>query len=94
MLMKRDFESAFRHIPIAPIDIPLLGLEWKGRHYAERFLPFGPRTAPYLFNLFAEMFHWILAEELERTSLPGEIVHDLDDFLNNCATTARLQSVR
>jgi len=64
LLVKRDFESAFRHIPISPLDSPLLGFQWQGKYYAERFLPFGLRTAPYLFNLFSEVFHWILEQEL------------------------------
>ena len=57
VLLKRDFESAFRHIPVSPLDIPLLGFHWQDSYYAEQFLPFGLRTAPYLFNLFAEAFH-------------------------------------
>ena len=57
LLVKRDFESAFRHIPVSPLDSPLLGFHWEGTFYAESFLPFGLRTAPYLFNLFAEVFH-------------------------------------
>ena len=80
-LIKRDFENAFRHVPVAPLDTPLLGFEWEGRYYAERFLPFGLRTAPYIFNLFAEVFHWVLTKELENKGIPGEVVHYLDDFL-------------
>jgi len=56
--IKRDFESAFRHVPISPLDSPLLGFHWENTFYAQRYLPFGLRTAPYLFNLFAELFHW------------------------------------
>ena len=33
ILVKRDFESAFRHIPISPLDSPLLGFKWQGIHY-------------------------------------------------------------
>jgi len=57
ILVKHDFASAFRHIPVSPEDSPLLGFHWLDKYYAERFLPFGLRTAPYLFNLFAEVFH-------------------------------------
>jgi len=81
LLVKCDFESAFRHIPISPLDSPLLGFQWQGKYYAERFLPFGLRTAPYLFNLFSEVFHWILEEELRVQGLPARIIHYLDDFL-------------
>jgi len=80
-LVKRDFESAFRHIPVSPLDTPLLGLYWQNTYYAEQYLPFRLRTAPYIFNLFAETFHWILADELQRMALPAKIVHYLDDFL-------------
>jgi len=79
-LIKRDFESAFRHIPISPLDSPLLGFCWQGRSYSEQFLPFGLRTAPYLFNLFAEMFHWILVKEFTQRKQPIAILHYLDDF--------------
>jgi len=81
ILVKRDFEAAFRHIPVSPLDSPLLGFHWKGRYYAERFLPFGLRTAPYLFNIFAEVFHWILENEILRKNPNARIIHYLDDFL-------------
>ena len=32
-LLKRDFESAFRHIPVSPLDTPLLGFHWESRFY-------------------------------------------------------------
>jgi len=80
-LIKPDFENAFRHVPLAPLDTPLLGVEWQGQYYAQRFLPFGLRRAPYIFNLFAEVFHWVLTTELDNKRIPGEVVHYLDDFL-------------
>jgi len=80
-LIKRDFESAFRHIQVSPYDSPLLGFHWQNRCYAERFRPFGLRTAPYLFNLFAEVIHWILEDQLRKHNIPARIIHYLDDFL-------------
>jgi len=80
-LVKRDFASAFRHIPVSSLDMPLLGFCWQNTYNADQYLPFGLRTAPYIFNLFAEMFHWILEDELQRIALPAKIVHYLDDFL-------------
>jgi len=81
LLVKRDVESAFRHIPISPLDSPLLGFHWKGTHYAESFLPFGLRTAPYLFNFFAEVFYWILEEKHKALGLRVRIIHYLDNYL-------------
>ena len=81
ILIKRDFEFAFRHIPVSPYDSPLLGFHWQNYRYAERFLPFGLRTAPYLVNLFAEVFHWILEDQLIKQKIPACVIHYLDDFL-------------
>ena len=85
-LVKRDFESAFRHIPVSPLDISLVGFHWDKIYYDERFLPFGLRTAPYLFNLFAEVFHRILDSQFRKQALPAEVIHYLDDFLIVCPT--------
>ena len=54
----------------------LLGFLWRGRYYQEICLPFGLCTAPFIFNLFAEAFHWIL--ELD---LYWSVDHYLDDFI-------------
>lgn len=79
-LIKRDFKNTFWQIPICSEDSPLLGFHRENRYYSERFLPFGLRTAPYIFNLYAEKFHWILAEDLNRAGDCVEIVYYLDDF--------------
>lgn len=91
ILIKRDFEAAFRHTPVSPLDTPLLGFQWQKRFYAERFLPFGLQTAPYLFNLFAEVFHWILEAELSERGLEAIVIHYLDDFLVILPSTAILE---
>ena len=75
-MMKRDLKSAFRHIPISPCDYWLLLFEWQGKFYVDMFLPFGLRTAPRIFNLFAEALHWIL-----ETLHEWNVTHYLDDFL-------------
>ena len=59
IVMKRDLKSAFRHIPISPLDYWLLIFEWNGIFYVDMFLPFGLRTAPKIFNLFSEALHWV-----------------------------------
>ena len=91
-LVKRDFESAFHHIPVSPIDTPLLGLHWQNIYYEEQFLPFGLCTAPYQFNLFAEISHWIVEDQLQGRQLQAKIVHYLDDFLIILPPTADLIS--
>jgi hypothetical protein len=78
VIMKRDIKDAFRNIPIAPHQQWLLGFSWKGSFYKETCLPFGLATAPFLFNLFAEAFHWILQSYLHW----GLMEHYLDDFIH------------
>jgi hypothetical protein len=76
IIIKRDVKSAFRTIPIAPHQQWLMGFTWAGMFYTEKCLSFGLRTAPFLFNLFAEAFHWIL-----QTFLHWVVFHYLDDFM-------------
>jgi len=75
-LLKRDLKSAFRMIPVCMEDQWLLIFEWEGKYYQEMFLPFGLRTAPFLFNLFGEVFQWILQHIYTWT-----VKRYLDDFL-------------
>jgi len=81
LLVRSHLESAFSHTPVSPVDSPLLGCYWESPYYAEPFLPFGLRTAPYLFHFFAEVFNWILEAELHALGLTGSSIHYLDEFL-------------
>ena len=76
-LAKTDIESAFRLIPVHPDDYELLGMYWNGKYYYDKALPFGLRSAPYLFNQLSEALEWILLHECH-ISL---VYHILDDFL-------------
>ena len=76
ILVKKDLSEAFRHIPVAEEDLWLLGFQWEGEYWVDRFLPFGLRTAPYLFDLFAKGLHWMLWNRGILAAL-----HYLDDFL-------------
>ena len=60
VMIKKDLADAFRHIPVAEADWWLLGFYWKGSYWIDRFLPFGLRTSPMIFDLFAKGLHWIL----------------------------------
>jgi hypothetical protein len=76
VIVKKDIKDAFRNIPIAPNNQWLMGFSWNGQYYSEACLPFGLSTAPAIFNLFAEAFHWILESWLLWT-----VFHYLDDFI-------------
>ena len=83
-LAKIDVKSAFRICPVHPTDWPLLGFQWRDAFYYDRVLPFGLRSAPYIFNCFAESLCWILTNNYA----VAHIMHYLDDFLTlGCNTS-------
>ena len=76
-LAKIDIKSAFRTIPVQVEDRDLLGIHWHNKFYVDRCLPFGLRSAPFIFNEYAEALEWIL----HHNYLIADIIHYLDDFL-------------
>ncbi|KAJ6552939.1 hypothetical protein B0H19DRAFT_913833, partial [Mycena capillaripes] len=59
LIWKMDLKRAFRHILICPDDTVLYGFFFEGVGYVDLRLPFGSRSSPFTFNLFAEALHWI-----------------------------------
>ena len=76
-MAKTDIESAFRLFPVHPDDWELLGMKWQGLYYFDKVLPFGLRSAPFLFNQLSEGVEWILKEKCAISY----VCHLLDDFL-------------
>ena len=78
LLSKIDLKNAFRLIPVRQADWNLLGICWQGKYYIDTCLPFGLRSAPYIFNRLATAIHWILQNNYNVQF----ILHYLDDFFN------------
>ena len=76
LMSKIDLKNAFRLIPVRPADWNLLGICWRGQFFIDTCLPFGLRSAPYLFNQFSTALHWILQHKYDVQHL----LHYLDDF--------------
>ena len=62
LLAKLDIMAAYRLVPVHPKDRPLLGVVWKGGHYADGMLPFGLRSASKLFTAVANALEWIMLQ--------------------------------
>ena len=77
-MSKLDIKHAFRLCPVHMKDWHLLGYQWRGRYYFDVVLPFGCRSAPFIFNNFADVLHWIFIWYF----LIKNILHYLDDFFN------------
>ena len=75
-MAKTDLKSAFRLIPIHPDDWNLLGIYWQSQYYVDMYLPFGLRSAPFLFNQLSDGLEWILKNNYGIQ----HVIHILDDF--------------
>ena len=75
-MAKTDLKSAFRLIPIHPDDWNLLGIYWQSQYYVDMYLPFGLRSAPFLFNQLSDGLQWILKNNYGIQ----HVIHILDDF--------------
>ena len=59
-MAKFDVQSAFHNMAVLPSQRYLLRMKWPGKFFVDLVLPFGLRSAPFIFNLVADMVEWIL----------------------------------
>ncbi|XP_070564682.1 uncharacterized protein [Ptychodera flava] len=76
LITKVDIKHAFRLCPVRKADWHLLGFKWQGLFFFDRVLPFGLRSAPFLFNRLAEALLWIVKNRANTQDL----IHYLDDY--------------
>ena len=75
-LFKVDIKSAFRLLPIHPDNFSLLGMEFQGKYYVDKCLPFGLSVSCALFEKFSSFLEW----HIKDTTKSDELIHYLDDF--------------
>ena len=75
-MAKTDICAAFRNVPVHPKDWELLGMHWNGLYFFDTVLPFGLRSAPYIFNQLSDAIKWIAKTNYD----VRHILHILDDF--------------
>ena len=76
LLAKMDIKQAYRNISVAPENWHLLGFQWEDHTYVDTRLPFGLRSAPFIFSSVADALLWII----QKNGVTWGI-HYLDDFL-------------
>ena len=59
-LAKFNLSSAYRRVPVHPLDQPLLGLTWDWTTYIDKALRFGIRSAPKIFSAVADAIAWAI----------------------------------
>ena len=77
LMAKFDVEAAYHNIAVHLDDRYLLGMKWRGQFFVDLALPFGLRSAPYIFNSVADLVEWILKNKYRVIDL----MHNLDDFI-------------
>jgi hypothetical protein len=78
LMAKFDVECAYRNVAMRPDERYLFGMRWRNTFFVDLALPFGLRSAPFIFNSIADMVEWILKFNYFITYL----LHYLDDFLS------------
>ena len=75
-MAKTDTEAAFCQYQVHPNDLELLGMQWTGKYYFDKILPFGLRSAPFKFTGLSDALEWIAMYDL-LISFVGHILHDI-----------------
>ena len=76
-MAKTDIKSAFRIIPVHPLEYPLLGIKWENEYYFDRCLAMGLKSSCALFEKFSSSLEWLATQHLHVSA----VIHILDDFL-------------
>ena len=84
-MLKSTIGDTYRLISIHPHVHHLLGMSWDNQLYVDLALLFGLRSAPFIFNQFAEAWLWILHHRYGIRYL----LHYLDDYLTAGAPNSR-----
>ena len=82
-MAKVDLKNAFRICPVRKEDWHLLGICWQNLYYVDKCLPFGLRSAPYLFNL-SHLFHCLDDFFFVAPALSPDCLNALLDMLLLC----------
>ena len=77
-MFKVDISRAFRHVPIDPGDLDLLGLHW-GDYFLDFSLPFGFKHGSSIFQRLSDAIRFMMTQENH------VIWNYIDDFL--CVST-------
>ena len=75
-MAKTDIEAAFCQYPVDLDNLELSGIQWTGKYYFYKILPFGLRSAPFTFTGLSDALEWIAIYDL-LISFVDHILHDI-----------------
>ena len=76
VMARTDREAAFCQYPVHPDDWELLGMQWTGKYYFDKILPFGLCSAPFKFTGLSDALEWVAIYDL-LISFVDHILHDV-----------------
>ena len=76
-MAKTDIKSAFRIIPVDPLEYPLLDIKWANEFYFDRCLAMGLKSSCAIFEKYSSSLEWFAMQHLHVSA----VLHILDDFL-------------
>ena len=79
LLGKSDLKSAFRNLPVSPVDFDQLGFKFEGKFYFDKPMLFGCSISCSTFECFAKFLEYCVKQHAGHGR--GSILHYLDDFL-------------
>ncbi len=62
LMAKIDIQHAYRNVPVHPDD---RHLRWKDEVLIDKVLPFGLRSAPFIFTAVADALQWIIKQHVQ-----------------------------
>ncbi|XP_070190042.1 uncharacterized protein [Littorina saxatilis] len=88
-LVKVDIKSAFRLLPLHPLDFGLMGMLVEGMFFVDKALPFGCSISCSLFEKFSTFLEWCV----KQASFSCDVIHYLDDFCGGGASSEQAQAM-
>lgn len=79
LMGKMDIKSAFRLLPIDPLDFELLGFKLGEQYFVDKCLPMGCAISCSLFEKFSSIIEWLVRDRTQGVHEAG-LDHYLDDF--------------
>ena len=58
LLGKSDLKSAFRNLPVSPVDFDQLGFKFEGKFYFDKAMPFGCSISCSTFEYFVKFLEY------------------------------------
>ena len=75
-MAKTDIEATSCQYPVHLDDLELLGMQWTGKYYFYKTIPFGLRSAHFKFTGLSDALKWIAIYDL-LISFVDHILHDI-----------------